>query len=77
MSSPTTSKSSSNDSTRRKKDSIPSPGTWTHGELVFLYPPYALGPYSSGDFTLTIERADAPELFTETYPLNQPPHEAI
>ena len=49
----------------------------THGELVFLYPPYALGPYSSGDFTLTIERADAPELFTETYPLNQPPHEAI
>ena len=41
----------------------------TRGELVFLYPPYALGPYSSGDFTLTIERADAPELFTEAYPL--------
>ena len=39
------------------------------GELVFLYPPYALGPYSSGDFTLTIERADAPELFTDAYPL--------
>ena len=49
----------------------------TRGELVFLYPPYALGPYSSGDFTLTIERTDAPELFTEAYPLNQPPHEAI
>ena len=46
-------------------------------QLVFLYPPYALGPYSSGDFTLTIERADAPKLFTEAYPLNQPPHEAI
>ena len=42
----------------------------TRGELVFLYPPYALGPYSSGDFTLTIERADAPELFTEAYPLD-------
>lgn len=41
----------------------------THGELVFLYPPYALGPYSSGDFTRTIERADAPELFTGAYPL--------
>ena len=41
----------------------------THGELRFLYPPYALGPYSSGDFTLIIERADAPELFTEAYPL--------
>ena len=41
----------------------------TRGELVFLYPPYALAPYSSGDFTLTIERADAPELFTEAYPL--------
>ena len=41
----------------------------TRGELVFLYPPYALGPYSSGDFTLTIERANAPELFTEAYPL--------
>ena len=41
----------------------------TRGELVFLYPPYALGPYSSGDFTLTIERADAPELFTDAYPL--------
>ena len=41
----------------------------TRGELVFLYPPYALGPYSSGDFTLTIERAAAPELFTEAYPL--------
>ena len=39
----------------------------TRGELVFLYPPYALGPYSSGDFTLTIERADAPKLFTEAY----------
>ena len=42
----------------------------THGELVFLYPPYALGPYSSGDFTLTIERAAAPELFTDAYPLD-------
>ena len=42
----------------------------TRGELVFLYPPYALGPYSSGDFTLTIERADAPEIFTEAYPLD-------
>ena len=41
----------------------------TRGELVFLYAPYALGPYSSGDFTLTIERTDAPELFTEAYPL--------
>ena len=41
----------------------------TRGELVFLYPPYALAPYASGDFTLTIERADAPELFTEAYPL--------
>ena len=41
----------------------------TRGELVFLYAPYALGPYSSGDFTLTIERADAPELFTDAYPL--------
>lgn len=41
----------------------------TRGELVFLYPPYALGPYSSGDFTFTIERADAPRLFTEAYPL--------
>ena len=41
----------------------------TRGELVFLYPPYALGPYSAGDFTLTIERADAPELFTKAYPL--------
>ena len=41
----------------------------TRGELVFLYPPYALAPYSSGDFTLMIERADAPELFTEAYPL--------
>lgn len=39
----------------------------TRGELVFLYPPYALGPYSSGDFTFTIERADAPELFTDVY----------
>ena len=26
-------------------------------------------PYSSGDFTLTIEREDAPRLFTEAYPL--------
>lgn len=42
----------------------------TRGELVFLYPPYALGPYSSGDFTLTIERADAPELFTDAYPMD-------
>ena len=41
----------------------------TRGELVFLYPPYALGPYSSGDFTLTIEREDAPVLFTKAYPL--------
>ena len=41
----------------------------TRGELVFLYPPYALAPYASGDFTLTIEREDAPELFTEAYPL--------
>ena len=41
----------------------------THGELVFLYPPYALAPYASGDFTLTIERTDAPELFTKAYPL--------
>ena len=41
----------------------------TRGELVFLYPPYALAPYASGDFTLTIERADAPQLFIEAYPL--------
>lgn len=41
----------------------------TRGELVFLYSPYALAPYASGDFTLTIEREDAPELFTEAYPL--------
>ena len=41
----------------------------TRGELVFLYPPYALAPYASGDFTLTIERADAPQLFNEAYPL--------
>lgn len=41
----------------------------TRGELVFLYPPYALAPYASGDFTLTIERAAAPRLFTEAYPL--------
>ena len=41
----------------------------TRGELVFLYPPYALAPYASGDFTLTIEREDAPGLFTDAYPL--------
>lgn len=41
----------------------------TRGELVFLYPPYALAPYASGDFTLTIEREDAPGLFTKAYPL--------
>ena len=41
----------------------------THGELVFLYPPYALAPSASGDFTLTIEREDAPGLFTKAYPL--------
>lgn len=41
----------------------------TRGELVFLYPPYALAPYASGDFTLTIEREDAPELFIKAYPL--------
>lgn len=42
----------------------------TRGELVFLYPPYTLAPYASGDFTLTIERADAPQLFTKAYPMN-------
>ena len=42
----------------------------TRGELVFLYPPYALGPYSSGDFTLTIERADAPQLFIDAYSID-------
>lgn len=41
----------------------------TRGELVFLYSPYALAPYASGDFTLTIKREDAPELFTKAYPL--------
>ena len=41
----------------------------TRGELVFLYPPYALAPYASGDFTLTIEREDAPQLFIGAYPL--------
>ena len=40
------------------------------GELVFLYPPYALAPYASGDFTLTIERADAPQLFIDAYSID-------
>ena len=42
----------------------------TRGELVFLYPPYALAPYASGDFTLTIERADAPQLFIDAYSID-------
>ena len=41
----------------------------TRGELVFHYSPYALAPYASGDFKLTIERTDAPQLFTKAYPL--------
>ena len=42
----------------------------TRGELVFLYPPYALAPYASGDFTLTIERAAAPQLFIDAYSID-------
>ena len=42
----------------------------TRGELVFLYSPYALAPYASGDFTLTIERADAPQLFIDAYSID-------
>lgn len=39
------------------------------GELIFLYSPYALAPYASGEFQLTIERKDAPGLFTKAYPM--------
>lgn len=38
------------------------------GSLVVHYINYALAPYASGGFTLTITREAAPELFTAAYP---------
>lgn len=39
------------------------------GSLVVHYINYALAPYASGGFTLTITREAAPELFTAAYPM--------
>lgn len=39
------------------------------GSLVVHYNNYALAPYASGGFTLTITREAAPELFTAAYPM--------
>ena len=61
-------KSTSNATFSKIPPTTPAPSSRNGGELVFLYAPYALAPYASGDFTLTLERADAPELFTDAYP---------
>ena len=39
------------------------------GNLVIYYPVSTLTSYAAGDFSLTITRADAPELFTAAYPM--------
>ena len=39
------------------------------GSLVVHYNNYALAPYASGSFTLTVTREAAPELFTAAYPM--------
>lgn len=41
-----------------------------NGSLCIYYPSAVLASYAAGDFTLTITRADAPELFTAAYPMD-------